>query len=279
METETRYRALTEVFLEELKEKGSVFSSLAGLTPSAIGIVLDRTGTTFEELRKLTEVVSYSGYVRVDEIAPPPDQQSEVVRDGPPPKWRMRVMLRKEDVLDLEAATKDVCNGLSAILPPADPVGGWEPPPWWEASTVDPKENIARLILLSLDKIADGKGYEGEEGTKKLDIQVKALLDSKKDLGEAARFLRVARWLPLRPGGFLSSDLKELLDRDIAWFLGETERLCNKHKGLRRILEDLTIPEYPADIGHTAAYEKFWFHRLGFSNETTVAYVPIGYIP
>ena len=281
-ETETRYKALNEMFVEELKEEGGarqVFRATSGLTRLAIGMALERAGLTFEELRKLNEVVYYSGYVRVDEIAPPPDQQSEVVRDGPPPKWRMRVMLRKEDVLDLEAATKDVCNGLSAILPPADPVGGWEPPPWWEASTVDPKENIARLILLSLDKIADGKGYEGEEGTKKLDIQVKALLDSKKDLGEAARFLRVARWLPLRPGGFLSSDLKELLDRDIAWFLGETERLCNKHKGLRRILEDLTIPEDPATMSNADSDKKFWFYRLGISSDTEVAHVPIGYIP
>ena len=124
--------------------------------------------------------------------------------------------------------------------------------------------------------------YEGERGRAELERRVELFLDARQEqkrIAETARVVEVRNWLPLRPGGFLSSDMGELLDRDIDWFLGERELLCNKREGLDRILKNLTIPEDPANLGNAEPYEKFWFHRLGIASATKVAYVPIGYIP
>ena len=278
--TEERVRTLNDMFLEEHREEGGagqVFRAASGLTRLAIGIAREKAGLTEEEMRKLNDIVYYSGYVRVDEIAAPPDQQSGAVRDGILPKWRMRVMLSHDDLFELEDVTRRVCDALTYLLS-GDEDGA--KPLWMVADPTHPKENIARLILLSLDKVAGQKTYEGDEGKAKLERQVEQYL-SPTSAGmktDAARIVRVKRWLPLRPGGFLSSDLGELLDKDMNWFLNERESLCNKREGLQRILDRITIPEDPANMNNMEPHGKFWFHRLGIST-TKVAYVPIGYIP
>ena len=238
--TEERLRRLADMFVEELREEGGareVFRATSGLTRLAIGIALERVGLTFEELGKLNEVVYFSDYVRVDEIAPPPDQQSGAARDGILPKWRMRVMLSQDDLVELEDVTKKVCDALTNLLPQGEDELTL---PWMVAEPAHPKENVARLILLSLDKVAGQATYEGERGRAELERRVELFLDARQEqkrIGETARVVEVRNWLPLRPGGFLSSDMGELLDRDIDWFLGEREMLCNKREGARENTE------------------------------------------
>ena len=142
--TEERLRRLADMFVEELREEGGareVFRATSGLTRLAIGIALERVGLTFEELGKLNEVVYFSGYVRVDEIAPPPDQQSGAARDGILPKWRMRVMLSQDDLVELEDVTKKVCDALTNLLPQGEDELTL---PWMVAEPAHPKENVAR---------------------------------------------------------------------------------------------------------------------------------------
>ena len=282
MGTDERLRTLANMFKEEVKAEGGarrIFRAASGLTGLAIGIALERAGLTLEELGKLNEVVYYSGYVKVDEIASPLGQQSGAVRDGTLPKWRMRVMLSRSDVVELADVTGKVCRALKNLLPQED---NGLIPDWMKAEPKHPKENIARLILLAVDQVSGQKTYEGKDGRAEFEWRVDQFLDTKnaqKRIGETARITKVLKWLPLRPGGFLSSDLRELLDRDIGWFLGEKELLCNKREGLERILGDLTIPEAPGNMSNADTKGKLWFHRLGIDNIIEVAYVPIGYIP
>ena len=248
------------------EDKTHIFAHVGGLTKWAVQAALERNGLTVEELGKLTDIVYYHGYVPADEIA-----LQECRGESCPayPKWRPRVILREDDINSLNQKVDAVCDALSGLKS--------DLPDWMEddASAMDPRSLVARLVLTVTDQVSGRMQYEKDKEV--LTKQVQAVLGGSDT--DIRRLVGLAESLPLRPGGFLSMNLQELLDKELAWFWKERDRLCLVTDGLTRIQRGLTIPEDPVVLDNFKAEDKKWFYAMGVKSRVHIAHVPIGYIP
>ena len=295
-----RTQAINEMLIEEKKREGGakrVFDALPGPTKWAVAQALQRNGLTIDDVAKLNDVIYYQGYVPRAEIAmtdPAAGPIPVAEDDSPLPKWRLRVMLSQRGVRELLSKVADACATLSSLSE--------DRPPWLEDKEIRPEDKVVRLVLTVIDKVSGSNRYEGSDGERKLHDIASRVTGIRKDiikrfesdeklseedkaqtvssrLGETAELLKFPTHLPLRPGGLLSTDMLELLKKDISWFWGERRRLCSIQDGLENILDDNTVPEDPAMLVTAKPEAKEWFYRLGVTSGVEVAHVPIAYIP
>ena len=144
-----------------------------------------------------------------------------------------------------------------------------------DASAMDPRSLVARLVLTVTDQVSGRMQYEKDK--EDLTKHVQAVLGGSD--ADIRRLVGLAESLPLRSGGFLSMNLQELLDKELAWFWKEKDRLCLVADGLTRIQQGLTIPEDPVVLDNFENEDKRWFYAMGVKSRVRIAHVPIGYIP
>ena len=298
-----RTGAIHSMLIEAEKREGGakrVFDALPGPTKWAVAQALQRNGLTVDDVAKLNDVIYYQGYVPRAEIAmtgPAGGSIPVAEDDSPLPKWRLRVMLSRSGVRELLSKVEGACATLSSLSEENE-----DRPPWLKDDEIRPEDKVVRLVLTVIDKVSGRNRYEGSNGERqlhdiankvtgireeiierfesdeKLSEEDKAQTVSSR-LGETAELLKFPTHLPLRPGGLLSTDMLELLKKDISWFWGERRRLCSIQDGLENILDNNTVPEDPAMLGTAKPEAKEWFYRLGVTGRVEVAHVPIAYIP
>lgn len=260
---DTLYNILVE---NKDEDKEEIFSHVGGVTKWAVLVALERNELTLDDLRGLADIVYYHGYVPTDEIALGECRGESCLAHS---KWRLRVLLRKDDMNALNHTVDAVCDALLGLER--------DLPDWMrdDAATMDPRALVARLVLTVTDKVSGRMQYYHNPDI--LTKHMRGILAG----GDAdmRRLVNIAESLPLRLGGFLSMNLQELLDKPVAWFWSEKDRLCRVTEGLTRILEGETVPEDPVVLDNFPGSSKRWFYAMGAKHRVRIAHVPIGYIP
>ncbi|MBF0235750.1 MAG: hypothetical protein HQK65_22345 [Desulfamplus sp.] len=284
-EISDRIQAIKDKMFKEKTQSGNALdpiSALPGLGQLAILQALERAGLTFDDLRKLTKVAYYQGYVPLNDIEF--ERLDNKQKNDLPCSYRVRVMLSVKEVRDLSDLTGKVANGIKNALSRLgvkDPLLSFDD----ASSPTAKKQLICELVLLIRDQVTGAKNYQNnEEGKQKLSKNAEKLLnkiksDDKLASSSLGHVFLIPDSLPFRVNGLLSAPLSKVLEQDISWFIKKADELRLKTTGLDHILNNNVIPEDFNAIGTTENLSKKWrFTKDSFSIVSYI-YVPLSYIP
>ena len=265
------------------REPGSAltFSAPDGISDLTIAMALIMQGLSADEIDQLNATVYVEGFVREANVALPPAGQSEGT-----PHWRLRVLVSKNDAREMYKTLSGASRGLERSLDRnpmlRDLVGQRDP-------AVSRRELVAAVIVRALDEITDGVDYgftdDGDgDGDRDALRTAQSLLDeidggSGPDGENIALRAGLRGSLPIRSDGLLGLPLAELVDKDIAWFAIQKDRLEEQSAGWDNILDGYSVPENPAEFFAHIGLPKLWFMQIDSVRGNDVAHVPFSYIP
>jgi hypothetical protein len=283
--------------------------SLPGLSRLALEEALKRTGVTLEELKKLTKVAYYQGYVPFLGEGADQDQAPGVKA---PPGFRARVMLNDTELnilyntaSKISTALVDATDLLKKDQDNRRQEAFGEVPSGQDAKSI----HVCKIFLLAADQISGSTAFANDPQGKKLEATAIKMYERLRELqrlkedsiarrrqgksgkpdappvkvpdSSLALFFKVTENVPIRANGVLSKRAEDLLDYSDEDIKRLGEELDLRARGLHNIINAKVVSEKAIDVTNPQrcpAVGKEWFFTQPGSN-TQYAYVPIDYIP